>query len=130
MNTFDSIKDLANKAVNAVKDVAEDVQDKAIDLKMDFDEAGGAKGILNKVSVELSEFAGDLSEGVSKTANNAKDAAGSAIDLAQMKTSELKASFYEAGGAKGLFNKVSNTAKEAANDVAGIIKGSDKTPKA
>lgn len=130
MGILDSIKNFANKAASTVKDVADDVQEKVVDLKTDFDEVGGAKGLLNKASVELSELGDDISEVASKATHTAKDVAGNVVDMAQTKASELKADFNDAGGTKGLFDKVSSTVKEAANEVVDVIKGSDKTPKA
>lgn len=130
MSILDSIKDLANKAVATVKDVADDVQDKAVELKADFDEAGGAQGLINKAGTELSELSDDISEVASKAVETVKGTAGNVIDSAQAKASELKADFNEAGGAKGIFDKASNTVKEAANDAVDAIKGTDNPPKA
>lgn len=112
MGILDSIKNLANQAVDTIKGAAEDAQEKASELKTDFDEAGGAKGLFDKAGDKLSELGDDIS-----------DAAGKAVDTATTKAAELKADYTEAGGAKGLFDKTAGSIKDAA-------KSNDDTPKA
>ncbi|MGL4767531.1 MAG: hypothetical protein ACRCV6_05575 [Formosimonas sp.] len=85
MGILDSIKDLANQAVESVKDVVEDVQEKAVELKADFDEAGGAQGLLNQAGDKLSELGHDISE-----------TASSVVETATAKANELKDSVVDA----------------------------------
>ena len=103
---------MANQAVDTIKEAANDVQDKAVELKADYDEAGGAKGLLDQASDKLSEIGDDIS-----------DAASKAADAASAKAAELKADYAEAGGAQGLFEKAKDTVVDA-------VKGGDEAPKA
>ncbi len=108
MSILDSIKDLANKAVNTVKEAADDVQDKAAELKADYDEAGGAKGLLDKAGDKLSDLGEDISDAASKATRSVKEAASDAAETVKEKAAEIKADV-----------------KEAAHDAADAIKGND-----
>ena len=137
MSILDSIKDLANKAVNTVKEAADDVQDKAAELKADYDEAGGAKGLLDKAGDKLSDLGEDISAAASKATRSVKETADDAIDAVQDKAADLKDSFQDkSADAKEAASDAAETVKEkaaeikadvkeAAHDAADAIKGND-----
>lgn len=112
MGILDSIKDLANQTVDNIKEVTDAVQEKATELKADFDKAGGAEGLLKQAENKLTELGEDISVAASKAADTATET-----------VAELKTDFDKAGGAKGLFDKASDTVKDA-------IKNNDHAPKA
>jgi methyl-accepting chemotaxis protein len=142
MGILDSIKGMFSKTVDTVTDVASDVQEQAANLKADFDEAGGAQGLLDKakteiaqlsehVSTELSELGNSISEVAASAADSVKETASNAVTSATETAAELKADFDEAGGAKGIFDSATNSIKETANQAVDLVKGKDdQTPSA
>lgn len=123
MGILDSIKDLADKAVETVKDAAEDAQ-------AAYDEAGGVSGLMDKAKTELSELGGDISEAASKAVDTVKTTATEAADSA-------KAAYEEVGGVSGMVDKaktsvteLADSAKDAAGNVIDKVKGDDEAPKA
>ena len=125
MGILDSIKNLADEAVDAV-------QDAAADAKKSYDERGGISGMLDKAGNELHELGDKVADAASDVADKVKATATSAVDAVQDAANDAKKSYDEHGGISGIadkagdqLNELAQSAKNAANDAVSKIKGDD-----